>query len=48
MISRRPATQAYEGLCCLYEQVVPREDIEQKNMVPIDILTRDNVKYYQD
>ena len=48
LISQRPEMQGYEGIYCLYEHVVLREPVKQKIMVPIDILTQDNVLYYQD
>jgi LacI family transcriptional regulator len=48
LISQRPEMQGYEGIYCLYEHVVLRETVKQKVMVPIDILTKDNVQYYQD
>jgi LacI family transcriptional regulator len=48
LISQRPEMQGYEGIYCLYEHVVLREPVKQKIMVPIDILTKDNVQYYQD
>jgi LacI family transcriptional regulator len=48
LISQRPAMQGYEGIYCLYERVVLREDVEVKIMVPIDILTKDNLTYYRD
>ncbi|MDP2884531.1 MAG: hypothetical protein Q8P51_05880 [Ignavibacteria bacterium] len=47
LISQRPEMQGYEGIYCLYESVVLRETVKQRIMVPIDILTKDNVKYYQ-
>ena len=47
LISQRPEMQGYEGLYCLYEHVVLREAVKQRIMVPIDILTADNIKYYQ-
>jgi LacI family transcriptional regulator len=47
LISQRPEMQGYEGIYCLYEHVVLRETVQPQIMVPIDILTRDNVKYYQ-
>jgi LacI family transcriptional regulator len=47
LISQRPEMQGYEGIYCLYEHVVLRETVQRQIMVPIDILTRDNVKYYQ-
>lgn len=48
LISQRPEMQGYEGVYCLYEHVVLRENVKSKIMVPIDILTRDNLKYYVD
>jgi LacI family transcriptional regulator len=48
LISQRPEMQGYEGIYSLYEHVVLRETVKQKIMVPIDILTKDNVQYYQD
>ena len=48
LISQRPEMQGYEGIYCLFEHVVLRETVKQKIMVPIDILTKDNVQYYQD
>ncbi len=47
LISQRPEMQGYEGIYCLYEHVVLRETVKKKIMVPIDILTKDNVQYYQ-
>ena len=48
LISQRTEMQGYEGIYCLYEHVVLREAVKKKIMVPIDILTRDNVQYYRD
>lgn len=48
LISQRPEMQGYEGIYCLYEHTVLRENVKSKIMVPIDILTRDNLKYYLD
>jgi LacI family transcriptional regulator len=47
LISQCPLTQGYEGIYSLYEHVVLRETVKQTIMVPIDILTKENVKYYQ-
>jgi LacI family transcriptional regulator len=48
LISQRPEMQGYEGIYSLYEHVVLREKVKSKIMVPIDILTRDNLRYYLD
>ena len=47
LISQCPSTQGYEGIYSLYEHVVLRENVKNRIMVPIDILTKNNVKYYQ-
>jgi LacI family transcriptional regulator len=47
LISQCPSTQGYEGIYSLYEHVVLREKVKHTIMVPIDILTKNNVKYYQ-
>lgn len=48
VISQRPEMQGYEGIYALYEHVVLRGSVKRRIMLPIDILTKDNVKYYQD
>jgi LacI family transcriptional regulator len=48
LISQRPEMQGYEGIYCLFEHVVLRQNVKRSIMVPIDILTRDNLRYYVD
>ncbi len=48
LISQRPEMQGYEGVYSLYEHVVLRGTVRPRIMLPIDILTRDNIKYHQD
>jgi len=48
LISQRPEMQGYEGIYCLYEHVVLRDPVRQRIMVPIDILTKENVHYHRD
>jgi LacI family transcriptional regulator len=47
LISQCPSMQGYEGIYSLYEHVVLRQKVKHTIMVPIDILTKNNVKYYQ-
>ena len=47
LISQCPSTQGYEGIYSLYEHVVLRQKVKHTIMVPIDIVTKNNVKYYQ-
>lgn len=48
LISQRPAMQGYLGIMALYRHVVLREGVKKHIMVPLDVLTRDNLTYYQD
>jgi len=48
LISQRPAMQGYLGVMALYRHVVLRESVRKRIMVPLDILTRDNLSYYHD
>ena len=47
LISQRPAMQGYEGVYSLFRHVILKEPVAEKLTVPIDILTQDNVDYYQ-
>jgi LacI family transcriptional regulator len=47
LISQCPSTQGYEGIYSLYEHVVLRQKVKHTIMVPIDIVTKNNAKYYQ-
>ncbi|MGA2623699.1 MAG: substrate-binding domain-containing protein [Bacteroidota bacterium] len=47
LISQRPEMQGYEGIYSLYRHGVLREKVTKKIMVPIDILTKENIGYYQ-
>jgi LacI family transcriptional regulator len=48
LISQRPGMQGYEGIQALYRHVVLRDKVKKTSLVPLDIITKDNVKYYQD
>ncbi len=48
LISQRPVTQGFEGINVLYRNVVLRDKVNKATMVPLDIITKDNVHYYQD
>jgi len=47
LISQRPVMQGYEGIFSLYRHVVLREPIDTKTIVPMDIITMENMAYYQ-
>lgn len=48
LISQRPSMQGFEGISALYRNVVLRDKVKKSIMVPLDIITKDNVQYYQD
>lgn len=47
IISQRPAFQGYQAVYSLYRHLLLKEPVESKMTVPMDILTRENVDYYQ-
>ncbi|MBN1779535.1 substrate-binding domain-containing protein [bacterium] len=47
LISQRPALQGYQSIYSLYRHVILKESVEKKVVVPMDILTQENVDYYQ-
>jgi len=47
LISQRPALQGYQSIYSLYRHVILNEPVDEKVVVPMDILTQDNVDYYQ-
>jgi LacI family transcriptional regulator len=46
LISQKPEKQGYEGIYALYRHVVLHEPINARIMMPIDIITKENVAYY--
>lgn len=47
LLSQKPGEQAYFGLTSLFNLVVFNREPEKKHWLPIDIITRDNLPYYQ-
>lgn len=47
LISQRPEEQAFLGLNSLYNLVVFKREPDPKQWLPIDIITRENIAYYQ-
>ena len=48
LISQRPGMQGYEGIQALYRHAVLRDRVKKSSFVPLDIITKENVKYYHD
>lgn len=47
LISQKPEEQAYLGLKSLFNLVVFNREPEERQWLPIDIITRENLPYYQ-
>lgn len=47
IISQQPERQGYEGIYTLYRHIVLKHSVSPNIMMPIDIITRENVDYYQ-
>ena len=45
LISQRPETQGYQAVYSLYQHVVLNEKVEPIQMMPIDVITKENVDY---
>lgn len=46
LIAQRPEVQGFNSVRALYRHLVLKEKIEQINYMPIDILMKENIKYY--
>jgi LacI family transcriptional regulator len=46
LISQKAETQGHEGIYALYRHVVLRQPCEKNIMMPIDIITKENLIYY--
>lgn len=47
LISQSPITQGYKGIQLLYRKLVLNQDIDHKIMMPIDIVTKENIEFYK-
>ncbi|MBN2008167.1 LacI family DNA-binding transcriptional regulator [candidate division KSB1 bacterium] len=45
LISQSPVTQGYQGIKLLYKKLVLNQDVEDMIMMPIDIITKENVDF---
>ncbi len=46
LISQKPEEQAYKGLISLFNLVAFNQEPEERQLMPIDIITRENLGYY--
>jgi len=47
LVSQRPEEQGYLGIMTLFNYVVLRKKVEPKQFIPIDIITKENIDYYE-
>ncbi|MCK5136429.1 MAG: LacI family DNA-binding transcriptional regulator [Bacteroidales bacterium] len=47
LISQKPEEQAFRGLSSLFYLVAFNREPEERQLLPIDIITRENLRYYQ-
>ncbi|MEN8157961.1 MAG: LacI family DNA-binding transcriptional regulator [Bacteroidota bacterium] len=47
LISQKPEEQAYKGLISLFNLVAFSREPAERQLMPIDIITRENLKYYK-
>jgi len=47
LISQSPITQGYQGIYSLYRYLVLKQNVDDKIMMPIDIVTKENIDFYK-
>jgi LacI family transcriptional regulator len=47
LIHQRPETQGYTGIYTLYRKLVLGEAVKSRVMMPIDIIAKENINYYE-
>ena len=47
LISQSPEMQGYQGIYTLYRHVVLNENVDEKIMMQLDIVTKENIDYNQ-
>jgi LacI family transcriptional regulator len=47
LISQKPEEQAFKGLTSLFNLVAFHREPKRVQFMPIDIITRENLRYYQ-
>lgn len=48
LINQKPVEQAYRALTTLFNKVVLKKDVPREILLPIDIVTKENLKYYEE
>ncbi len=48
LISQQPYEQGYKGIITLFNHVILHKEVKQEQYLPIDIITKENIKFYID
>jgi LacI family transcriptional regulator len=48
LVCHKPKEQAYRGINILFQHLVAGSKFEKINLMPIDIITKENAKFYKD
>lgn len=48
LISQKPIEQAYRAMMALFNKIVLKKEISNEILLPIDIVTKENLKYYEE
>lgn len=47
LISQKPEEQGYKGIMTLFNKLILKREVEKKQYIPIDIITHENIDYYE-
>ena len=48
LINQMPKTQGYQGIYSLFRYIVLNDKVEKEIMMPIDVVTKENISYCKD
>jgi len=48
LINQKPIEQAYRAIYTLFNKIVLKKEVPKEILLPIDIVTRENLKYYEE
>jgi LacI family transcriptional regulator len=48
LVCHKPKEQAYRGIHTLFQHLVSDVNIEKVNLMPIDIITKENARFYKE
>jgi LacI family transcriptional regulator len=48
LINQKPIEQAYRAMTALFNKVVLKKEVPKEIILPIDIVVKENLKYYEE